>query len=145
MVVFSQHCVQCFYPSKTLANYRVPLAAFHLLPILGMMYQFGCSTLVDSKDGPSLCWGNVIAETYQIFIHSGIVALVFLLLMPLRVGLIHVGVLAFVMSLLYTTEGTLALGSKWCSYCLVYSIMYLIDPYWAPATPKGQVDAKKSK
>jgi hypothetical protein len=137
MVVFSQHCVQCYYPSKKLEKYRTFIAFLHLLPILGMMYQFGCSTIVNTIHGPSLCWGSVIAEMYQILIHSGIVAFVFLLLMPLRVALLHVAVLAFVMTLLYSTEGTLALGSKWCSYCLVYSIMYILDPYWAPA-PKGK-------
>jgi hypothetical protein len=140
-VVFSQHCVQCFYPSKKLSKFRAIIAALHLLPILGMMYQFECSSIVKTIHGSSLCWGSVTAEMYQILIHSGIVAFVFLLLMPLRVGIIHVVVLAFVMSLLYTTEGTLALGSKWCSYCLIYSIMYIVDPYWAPASET----AKKSK
>jgi hypothetical protein len=131
-VVFSQHCVQCYFPSKTLSKYRFAIAAAHLLPIAGMMYQFHCSTIVDTIHGPSLCWGNVIAEMYQILIHSGIVAFVFVLLMPPRVALVHVAVLAFVMTTLFVTEGTLALGSKWCSYCLIYSVAYIADPYWAP-------------
>jgi hypothetical protein len=49
MVVFSQHAVQCYYPSQTLSNYRTFIAALHLLPILGMMYQFECSTLVGNN------------------------------------------------------------------------------------------------
>mmetsp|Transcript_19928 Transcript_19928/g.28647 ORF Transcript_19928/g.28647 Transcript_19928/m.28647 type:complete len:231 (-) Transcript_19928:181-873(-) len=132
LVVLSQHCVQCFYPSNALPKYRSTLAALHILPILGMMYQFNCSHVVDSIHGPSLCWGGVEAEMYQILIHSGIVALVFFVLMPLRVGLLHISILGAVMTTLYVTEGTLTLGSKWCSYCLIYSVFYILDPYWAP-------------
>ena len=30
------------------------------------------------------------------------------------------------------TEGSLALGSKWCTYCLIFSVAYLSDPLWGP-------------
>ena len=132
MVVFSQHFVQCCFPSDKLKDYRFPIAMAHLLPILGMMYQFQCSTLVPTSQGMSICWGGHIAETYQILIHTGIVAVVFLAMMPAVVAWTHVLTLAAVMTLLITTENTLALGSKWCSYCLVYSVVYLLAPYWAP-------------
>lgn len=132
MVVFSQHFVQCCFPSDKLKDYRFPIAMAHLLPILGMMYQFQCSSLVPTSQGMSICWGGHIAETYQILIHTGIVAVVFLAMMPAVVAWTHVLTLAAVMTLLITTENTLALGSKWCSYCLVYSVVYLLAPYWAP-------------
>ena len=82
---------------------------------------------------------------WQILVHSGIVAAVFALLMPLRVGLVHIAVLAGVMGTLYVSENTLALGSKWCSYCLIYSVVYILDPYWAPLFDKsaGRKDKKK--
>ena len=135
MVVFSQHFVQCCFPSEKLQEYRFPLAMAHLLPILGMMYQFQCSTLVPTSQGLSICWGGHIAETYQILIHTGIVAVVFAALMPSMVAVMHIVTLGCVMTLLITTENTLALGSKWCSYCLVY----LLAPYWAPRPPvKGK-------
>lgn len=35
MVVFSQHAVQCYYPSEYLKNHRLVLALLHLLPVLG--------------------------------------------------------------------------------------------------------------
>ena len=35
-----------------------------------------------------------------------------------------------VITILWTTEGTLALGSKWCTYCLIYSILFLAAPLW---------------
>ena len=140
-VVFSQHFVQCQFPSDKLKSFRIPIAMAHLLPILGMMYQFQCSSLVPTKDGMSICWGGHIAETYQILIHSGIVAVVFALLMPLSVAIGHCVTLGGVMTFLLVTENTLALGSKWCSYCLIYSVVYLLAPYWAPR-PHPQ---KKSK
>ena len=100
--------------------------------------------IADTIHGPSICWGSVIAEMYQILIHSGIVAVVFLALMPTRVALMHVAILGGVMFTLYTTENTLALGSKWCSYCLIYSIAYILDPYWAPLFGEKTVSRKKN-
>lgn len=132
VVIFSQHFVQCCFPSDKLQTYRFPIALAHLVPIAGMMYQFQCSTLVPTSHGMSICWGGHIAETYQILIHSGLVAVVFLALMPSIVAMTHVATLAAVMTFLVATESTLALGSKWCSYCLVYSLVYLLAPYWAP-------------
>lgn len=35
-----------------------------------------------------------------------------------------------VITLLWSTEGTLALGSKWCTYCLIYSFIFLAAPFW---------------
>jgi hypothetical protein len=132
MVVFTQHFVQCYFPSDKLQDYRFPIAVAHLLPILGMMYQFQCSNLVETSHGMSICWGGHIAETYQILIHTGIVAAVFVAMMPSVVALAHVATLGAVMTFLFKTENTLALGSKWCSYCLIYSFVYLAAPYWAP-------------
>ena len=133
LVVLSQHFVQCAFPSTTVsAGSRTVIALLHILPIAGMMYQFGCSVLVDTVQGPSICWGGHIAEMWQILVHAGIVAVVFVALMPPRFAAVHVLTLAGVMSYLYATESTLALGSKWCSYCLIYSVVYILDPYWAP-------------
>ena len=50
--------------------------------------------------------------------------------MPTRVGLVHNFTLGSVMTFLYLYDGSLALGSKWCSYCLIYSVAYLSSPYW---------------
>ena len=50
-----------------------------------------------------------------------------------------VGVITF----LWSTEGTLALGSKWCTYCLIYAVLFLAAPLWdgsGGATTKGDGD-----
>ena len=88
------------------------------------------TALVDTPNGISLCWGGYIAETSHIMAHVSLIMIFFYFVMPTRVGLMHNFVLGGVMTFLYMYDGTLALGSKWCSYCLVYSIAYLSSPYW---------------
>ena len=51
----------------------------------------------------------------------------FYLLMPTKVALAHTATFWSVVSALWVTEGTLALGSKWCTYCLVFSAVYTSD------------------
>ena len=51
----------------------------------------------------------------------------------------HIATLAAVMSFLYFTEGTLALGSKWCTYCLIYSAVYASEPVWGPPAYKNKL------
>ena len=36
-----------------------------------------------------------------------------------------------VITFLWSTEGTLALGSKWCTYCTIYAAVFLSEPFWA--------------
>ena len=59
-----------------------------------------------------------------------------------------------VITILWTTEGTLALGSKWCTYCLIYSILFLAAPFWdirrwkdnePPASPGASRDDEETK
>ena len=59
--------------------------------------------------------------------HSGIVALVMHILQPWKVAKVHNFVLACVVGTLLVTEGRMDLGSKWCTYCLVYSYVYVND------------------
>ena len=60
-------------------------------------------------------------------LHSGLVAFVMYLLLPRKVSNVHNLVLFFVVLTLLVTEGRMDLGSKWCSYCLIYSFVYLND------------------
>jgi hypothetical protein len=65
-------------------------------------------------------------------LHSGIVSLDFFRIMPRRMAICHNAVLAGVVATLAFTDGTIQLGSKWCTFCLVYSIVYVLDPLWYP-------------
>jgi len=52
-------------------------------------------------------------------------------------------------SFLYATERTLALGSKWCTYCLFYSAIFLAAPLWDhdadSAEPAPAADADEER
>ena len=53
----------------------------------------------------------------------------------------HLIPLACVVSFLWITEGRMDFGSKWCTYCLIYSFVYVAEPLWYPdgaATQKKQ-------
>lgn len=100
---------------------------------------------MDTPHGISLCWGGHIAESYQILIHVGVIMLFFYFVMPFRVGVAHITILGGVMTYLYHHDGTLALGSRWCSYCLIYSVAYLTSPYWIEKNDIEKMSQQKIK
>jgi hypothetical protein len=64
----------------------------------------------------------------------------------------HIVPLWCVMSTLILTEGTLMFGSKWCTYCLIYSVIYIAEPLWLPlesiffpSCPSSQIESGKKK
>lgn len=143
MVVFSQHATQCMYPSDKLnkPGQRRNLILMHLVPVIGMSFAFACTYLVPSYfpvAKPTLHWGgDFTAWPFAMIqvaaaLHSGLVAYVFTLVMPFRVALVHIMPLLGVITTLAVTEGTIELGSKWCTYCLVYSFVYIAEPLWLP-------------
>lgn len=143
MVVFSQHCIQLQYPSENLKEYRNLMIAGHALPLVGMSFQFACSDIVTSywpEAHDTLRWGGFSAETWHVLIVVAIVALDFYLTMPeASVRNMHIGTFFSVVSFLYITEGTLAVGSKWCTYCLIFSAVYCSEPLWGPPASKTAV------
>lgn len=56
--------------------------------------------------------------------------------MPKRVAIAHLLTLLAVVLTLALTERTIILGSKWCTYCLIYSVVYLTDPWWNQSSDK---------
>jgi hypothetical protein len=162
MIVLSQHWVQCQYPSDMMPE-RTNLKRLHLIPVTVMSFAFACTRLTQSnfpvaKD--TLFWGGnfemfpfgasaedgarSIFWVVQIgaMLHSGLVAYVFTLVMPSRVCKAHLGVLACVVGTLLVTEGRMDFGSKWCSYCLIFSFVYLADPLWM--SDSGSVQKKSA-
>eukprot|EP00658_Telonema_sp_P-2_P030273 TRINITY_DN22891_c0_g1_i2.p1 TRINITY_DN22891_c0_g1~~TRINITY_DN22891_c0_g1_i2.p1 ORF type:complete len:335 (-),score=66.97 TRINITY_DN22891_c0_g1_i2:449-1453(-) len=91
---------------------------------------------------PSHLSENISDTSYAVFtwfvvqifalLHSGIVALDFVRVMPSRMATVHLVVLAGVVGSLAYADSTIQLGSKWCTYCLVYSFVYCSDPLWYP-------------
>jgi len=148
LIVFSQHAMQLSYPSNAFKGKRIPLVLVHAIPCLVMSFCFGCTMLVDSvfpRQGKTLFWGGDFSDypfwVIQIgaCVHSGIVAMGFSLVgMQGRVLAAHLIPLACVVATLWITEGRMDFGSKWCSYCLIYSAVYILEPVWLP-------DDKKTK
>ena len=133
IVVLVQHIAQLQYPSDNLQKWRKTMIALHALPLVGMCYQFACSDIVMSAipapNTPTLRWGGHSAETWQTLIVVLHVAVDFILTMPeLSVRIAHLATFFSVVATLWFTEGTLALGSKWCTYCLIFSFVYATDP-----------------
>jgi len=192
LVVFSQHAMQCTYPSsvKSGPGERKRYILLHVIPVAVMSMAFACTWLVPSPydhsytpdpkapkftayDGTqTLHWGGDFTHQemtknyigfdigatltwlviqYGACAHSGLVAYDFVILMPAsesNVGLVHNLVLACVVGTLFLTEGTMQLGSKWCTYCLIYSVVYILDPLWyrecitKPTAPAGTSRSK---
>ena len=113
----------------------------HLIPVTIMSFCFSCTTLYPSYFpvyGKTLLWGGNLSSfpfyVNQIFalLHSGMVSFVFWILMKddWKMLLAHIIPLYSVVLFLFITEGNIVLGSKWCWYCLVYSLVYLFEPLW---------------
>jgi len=149
-VVFAQHAMQLSYPSRRWSGpgERTKLILWHLVPVLGMSFAFACSTLWEGQwpvAGPSLLWGgDFSAWPFSLIqaaalLHSGLVAFDFWLLMrdDTPMLLAHLLPLYAVIGTLAYTEGTIMLGSKWCTYCLLYCFVYIADPLWHGDDKKG--------
>ena len=141
LVVFSQHAMQLTYPSKRFQNQRMQLILAHTVPIVFMSFAFACTTLYPGNfpwPAESLLWGGDFSTwpfsliQAAALLHSGLVAFDFWLLMrdDIRVLLAHLVPLYSVIATLALTEGTIMLGSKWCTYCLIYCFVYLSEPLW---------------
>jgi len=154
-VVMSQYAMQCTYPSEWLnskAWHRPALIAAQIVPVVIMSFCFACTYLVPSlfpEPKDTLHWGGDWGWTMegvargeglkeywltQIFsLGSAVhVSIIFWMIMHTRVFLVHIATLTCVVSFQAITEGTIGLGSKWCTYCLIYSAVYLADPLWMP-------------
>lgn len=136
LVVFTQYYACLIYPSESLKNHRGKLIAVHSMAIVGMCFQFACTRLGEAKfpvPHDTLIWGGVQCPTWQVLIVVVIQCIDFLVVIPeFSVRVAHLGSFLSVVSFLWFTEGSLALGSKWCTYCLIFSATYASEPLWGP-------------
>ena len=147
VVIFSQHAMQLSYPSPMFLQHRYKLIFAHVVPCVVVSVAFACTRLTRASF-PSphdmLFWGGDFDMwTFTVVqigatLHSGLVAYGFTLIMPRgRVLAAHLLFLGLVVSTLWITEGRMDFGSKWCTYCLIFTVVYLAEPLWLPAGSKA--------
>ena len=155
-VVIIQYAAQLAYPSSRNPRLRRVMLLGYVAAGVVMCYTSGCTDVIRAKfpePHSTLRWGGtrtpalpillVAAATIANFfvvidsveniasMASGAWSLISTQVVDDRIVL-AVLVVPFlcVITILWTTEGTLALGSKWCTYCLIYSILFLAAPLW---------------
>ena len=156
IVVFTQNAVQCTYPRP---GHGIPwkLIAFQAAPCFLMMFAFACSKIGQASfpvPHDTLAWGGEFykpGEDFKFWANqlgalasSAWVIGIFIYFMPLRVCVVHIVVLAAVITTLAVTERRLDFGSKWCTYCLIYSIVYIAEPVWNPDNSSSKKKALKA-
>ena len=118
----------------------------------------GCTDVIRAKfpePHSTLRWGGTRTPALPILLVAAATIANFFIVVDDRIVL-AVLVVPFlcVITILWTTEGTLALGSKWCTYCLIYSILFLAAPLWdtrrwkddePPASPGASRDDEETK
>ncbi|GMI30832.1 hypothetical protein TeGR_g7227 [Tetraparma gracilis] len=140
LVVLSQYWQQLSYPSEYFKNSRLYLKMVFIPAVIGMHFQFGCSDIITAQfpePHDTIRWGAASNTADKVLPVVFVTTFFFWLLMPTRVAIAHTATFWSVVGTLWFTEGTLALGSKWCTYCLIFSFVYLTDPIWNPE-PKGK-------
>jgi len=133
-IVFIQYAAQLAYPSKKHPRLRRALLASYFAAAVVMAYTSGCTDVVRARfpvGHDTLRWGGYSAPALPILLISAATVGNFCVVVDdARVLAVLVVPFLFVITFLWSTEGTLALGSKWCTYCLIYSVLFLAAPLW---------------
>jgi hypothetical protein len=141
--IFSQVVVITIFPSKNRPWCDKWRAPYRILPIVGaltMVVLGGCTYATTTTGGalklPTLVyWG---AEP-PLWVFSlgvamwSIAAMVFITPWWAATNILIVG--GINLSLLLFIDGTVRLISKLCFYCLLLSILWMLEPLWTPASP----------
>jgi hypothetical protein len=136
-VLFFQPWVLSLYPSQSCTAVR---KLYRLLTILGccvMIYVYKCSEVWKTATGPdrfpTILWGGLVLPKW--LVQAGIAfwsigAAMFV--SPFRYCLQIILVGGCVLTLLVIYDGTIVLLSKMCTYCLLLSIVWVLEPLWSP-------------
>lgn len=152
MAVFSQVVAITVYPSYSsrswVNKFRGP---YRLLPAIGAfsMAWVGKCTYSQTTSGgilelPTLVyWGFV--PTRNLFTAGvalwSIAALLFIDPLIYAANILLIGGLNLM--ILQVVDGTILLVSKLCFYCLLLSILWLVEPLWAPPTSTKETGVNK--
>lgn len=133
-VVIVQYAAQLAYPSPRNLCLRKVLFVGYVAAGLVMCYTSGCTDVIRAhfpEPHSTLRWGGYSSPALPILLVSAAtIANFFVVVDDWIVLAVLVVPFLCVITILWATEGTLALGSKWCTYCLIYSILFLAAPWW---------------
>ena len=137
-VLCFQPVVLSFYPSKTFPGcWRWIYRLLALVGSIMLTLIYGCSVVWKTSIGPdrfpTILWGGVDLPEYLVYAgialwSIGAVGFV----SPIRYALQIILVGGVVLSLLVYFDGTITLLSKMCTYCLLLSFVWTLEPLWTP-------------
>mmetsp|Transcript_12206 Transcript_12206/g.36260 ORF Transcript_12206/g.36260 Transcript_12206/m.36260 type:complete len:280 (-) Transcript_12206:7-846(-) len=134
LVVLIQYAAQLSYPSDKNPVLRKVLLLGYAGAAVAMAYTSGCTDVVRANfpvGHDTLRWGGTKTPTLPILAIAVATAFNFVAVVDdRRVLAVLIAPFICVITVLWSTEGTLALGSKWCTYCLIYSLLFLAAPWW---------------
>ena len=134
-VVFFQPIVLGWFPSNAFPKWRKPYQCLALAGAVILAFMFGCTTLFhqpanDHDKLPTMLWGGREPSLWIILAGIGfwsVGAVAFS--RPVKYGTRILAVGGCVLALLWIFDGTIRLLSKMCTYCLLLSIIWVLEPY----------------
>ena len=140
-VLFFQPWVLTLYPSTSWTWLR---GFYRILTAVGcivMVALYECTSVLKTSKGkyPTLLWGGAELPTWLVDVGIGFWALgAALFVSPFRYALQILLVGGCVLALLVTFDGTYDLLSKMCTYCLLLSIVWSLEPIWTPPSSAAE-------
>jgi hypothetical protein len=146
-VLFFQPWVLSLYPSQSCLKFR---KCYRLLTIIGccvMIAVYKCSTVWKTTTGPdrypTILWGGVELPKWLVQAGIGFWSIgAFTFVTPFRYALQIILVGGCVLTLLVIFDGTIILLSKMCTYCLLLSFVWVLEPLWTPPSKEAQAELK---
>lgn len=135
-VVLIQYAAQLSYPSDRWPRVRRGLLVFYGVAAVGMAYSSACTDVVRAawpEPHDTLRWGGSSFPAPMVVVVAALTGFNFYACVERdepRVLIVLIAPFLVVITFLAATEGTLALGSKWCTYCLFYAAIFLAAPLW---------------
>jgi len=135
-VVFFQPVTLVLFPSQSWKKFRVLYFILTLVGCAVPMITLGCSTLwtpTGLLQLPTILYGGVYPPFWIIFVGVGFWAAgAAMFVRPMRACFDILAVGTVVLTLLFILDGSLRLISKMCTYCLILSFVWLLEPLWMP-------------
>jgi hypothetical protein len=143
-VLLFQTVVLSVYPSDACRWLRWPYRALILVALALCVLYCRCTTVWTGPLPialPTLLWGGVLPPLWLVDLGIALWAIgAAAFIRPNVVWAAILGVGGFNLGLLRALDGTIALISKLCFWCLLLSLLFMADPLWMPKRPADPAD-----